>query len=290
MAAYTRALENLRQQIQSTNVVEKAQQAAMPTTSSGFMPRVKTSVQIEAPDIQYEPLNFARDSMSEIVSARKRFEEELVKNTEKTIEQKNKVKEEITKGFLSKRESKADDEIDRSVLFDGAGGGESPNAMRGPAGGPAPARAEEGTLLALIDRTEGAGNYSTLFGHSQRDSGQFAGVDVTQMTLAEVKEFSNPRGAYGQWVKGQVGRVATPMGRYQIVGTTLRNVQEALNLPDDTLFSPQVQDQMADYLIRQRLASANSMEGKMRALRAEWEGFKHVSDSALMAAIRRYEQ
>lgn len=149
-------------------------------------------------------------------------------------------------------------------------------------------RAPESELHGLIDRTEGAGNYDTLFGHSQR-SGRFSGVRVSQMTLGQVKEFSSTSGSYGQWVKGEVGRVATPMGRYQIVGTTLRRLQEKMGLSDDTIFSPQLQDAMASELMRERLSGKTSNSAKMAALRQEWEGFKHVSDAELTRAIVAFE-
>lgn len=143
-------------------------------------------------------------------------------------------------------------------------------------------------LFGLIDKHEGAGNYDTLFGHSQ-NGGRFDGVRVSDMTLAELEQFANPSGAYGQWVKGQVGRVATPMGRHQIVGTTLRRTANAMGLSPDTKFTPQLQDSMANYLARQRLSGLSSPAAKRAALRAEWEGFKNVSDSALDAAIAHFE-
>ena len=144
-------------------------------------------------------------------------------------------------------------------------------------------------ILALLDRTEGGGNYDTLFGHSQRPGGQFAGVKITEMTLGELREFANVRGAYGQWVKGQVGRVATPMGRYQFVGTTLFALADKLGIPDTAVFTPELQDALFAYHARVTLSRRNTIEGKRAAMRAEWEGFKHVSDAELDAAIRAFE-
>jgi hypothetical protein len=144
-------------------------------------------------------------------------------------------------------------------------------------------------FLPLLDKHEGGGRYDTLFGHAQRNDSPFKGVDVTQMTLGELRQFTDPKGEYGQWVRGQVGRVATPMGRHQIVGTTLRNAAKTMGLSDDTRFTPAVQDDIAAHLARQRLSRASSMEGKIRGLRAEWEGFKHVSDNDLAAAIQQFE-
>lgn len=144
------------------------------------------------------------------------------------------------------------------------------------------------SLLGLMDRYEGGGRYDTLFGHSQR-SGPFAGVDVSQMTIGQAKEFSSPKGQYGQWVKGKIGRVATPMGRHQIVGTTLRNAAEQMGLSDDTPFNQETQDAIFQHLANQRLAGASTPAQKRAAMRAEWEGFKKVSDVDLDAAIAEFE-
>jgi hypothetical protein len=169
----------------------------------------------------------------------------------------------------------------------------------GPSGAPGAAPADGNSAMAaflpLLDKHEGGGRYDTLFGHAQRNDTPFKGIDVTQMTLGELRQFTDVNGAYGQWVKGQLAksgqqaRVATPMGRHQIVGTTLFNAAKAMNLPDNTVFSPAVQDNIAAHLARQRLASSNTLDGKIRGLRSEWEGFKHVSDVDLAAAIHQFE-
>lgn len=151
-----------------------------------------------------------------------------------------------------------------------------------------------GSLMDLLDATEGGSRYDTLYGNAQ-NGGRFDGVDVTKMTLGQVYDFSAPDGEYGQWVKqrladsGQEPRVATPMGRGQIVGTTLRGAAKELGLPDDTVFGPKVQDQIIGHLAQRRLSSAKTPIAKRAALRSEWEGFKRVSDEALDAAIAKYE-
>lgn len=143
-------------------------------------------------------------------------------------------------------------------------------------------------LLGLIDANEGGGRYDTLFGHSQ-NGGRFGGVDVTKMTVADALAFASPSGEYGQWVKGKVGRVATPMGRYQIVGTTLRGAVDELGIAPDTLFDAKTQDTIAGHLAKRRLSGAQSPAAKRAAMRAEWEGFKNVDDATLDAAIARFE-
>lgn len=131
------------------------------------------------------------------------------------------------------------------------------------------------SLMDLVDKTEGAGSYDTLFGHSQKND--FVGTKVSQMTIGELKKFSN--GAYGDWSKQQLGYKATPMGRYQIVGQTLEATAKALGLPDDTVFSPAVQDKMFLYLAN------NASKKGLTGLRNEWEGFKNVPDDVLQTAL-----
>ena len=135
----------------------------------------------------------------------------------------------------------------------------------------------------LIDKTEGGGSYSTLFGHSQKD--RFKGVDVSKMTIGQLKSFADPDGAYGQWVKGQVGRVATPMGRYQIVGTTLRAAAAEMGVGDDVRFTPAIQDKFFQHLLKKALARGANTGEKIANVRNEWEGFKHVPTMELARLI-----
>ena len=149
-------------------------------------------------------------------------------------------------------------------------------------------------LVNLLDKYEGGGRYDTLFAHSQRKGGAFEGVDITQMTINDVLRFADVNGKYGNWVKselarqGQKPRIATPMGRGQIVGTTLKKAVAALGLDGNTLFDANTQNNIIDYLARQRIASSNTMAGRRAALRAEWEGFKSVPNSELDKVILQY--
>lgn len=91
------------------------------------------------------------------------------------------------------------------------------------------------------------GSYNTLFNNSQMPGKPFEGTKVSQMTLDQLYDFSNPSGAYGQYVKGvnPENRVATPMGYFQIVGDTLRDFAGQLGLPGDTVFNKDVQEKLA---------------------------------------------
>ncbi|MGO7979558.1 lytic murein transglycosylase [Rhizobium johnstonii] len=140
------------------------------------------------------------------------------------------------------------------------------------------------SFLSAVDQEEGAGNYDTLFGHAQKN-GPFAGTSVSSMPIRDVIAFTDPSGPYAQSVKGQIGRVATPVGRYQVVGTTLRNAVGAIGLDPSAPFDRNAQDAIGAYLARQRIASANSLPGQIAALRQEWHGFKNVPDAQMAQVV-----
>jgi len=146
-----------------------------------------------------------------------------------------------------------------------------------------------GDLQSLVDQTEGAGDYNTLFGFAQDKDTPFKDVDVTKMTIGELEAFTDPSGEYGQWVKARnKGVVGTPLGRYQIIGSTLKDVSEALGFDKDTVFTPEVQDQMFAYLVSRRLNKAKTDTQMLSELRNEWQGFKSVDDDTLLAAAKQF--
>lgn len=151
---------------------------------------------------------------------------------------------------------------------------------------------QRGGRQGLVDKYEGAGRYDTLFGHSQRSGGAFAGTDVSTMSIGQLDQFANQ---YGPWVReelarqGQDPRIATPMGKFQIVNSTLQSAAKEMGLSRDTVFTPQVQIAVASHIADKALAGPKTMAGKMDAIRGQWEGFKKASDQELSAAITAYE-
>lgn len=89
---------------------------------------------------------------------------------------------------------------------------------------------------------ESGGDYNALFGFSNRPGGQFANTRLTDMTVSEALQFADPSGPYAATVRGQVGRTATPMGAYQVVGTTLRAAAQGLGLTGNERMTPELQD------------------------------------------------
>lgn len=129
-------------------------------------------------------------------------------------------------------------------------------------------------LIGLYEGTDrGRGYNETL------DYGRWTGgpVNLTQMTLREVRALQDKmrtpenRALYGN------GKGSSAVGRYQIVSSTLDDLINSLGLSRDERFTPELQDRLADELIRRRGRNA---EG----LRNEWEGLRRAPDALIGAA------
>ena len=116
---------------------------------------------------------------------------------------------------------------------------------------------------------ESGGDYDALYGYQNRPDGKFSGVKVSEMPIADVIKFTSPCGTYGQYVKGQVGRVATPVGAYQVVGSTLRGAVEALGLDPSQKFDKATQDKIGQYILKTQGTGAWEGYGKGGAAMAQ---------------------
>lgn len=113
---------------------------------------------------------------------------------------------------------------------------------------------------------ESGGDYDALFGYQNRPNGAFSNVKVSDMSLAQVLDFTNPKGAYGQYVAKnrpdpEMG-VATPVGAYQVVGSTLRKAVEALGLDPNQKFDKATQDKIGQYILKTQGTGAWEGYGK----------------------------
>ena len=117
---------------------------------------------------------------------------------------------------------------------------------------------------------ESGADWNALFGYQNRKGGKFSHVKPSEMTVDQWLEFQDPNGPYGQWVKANrpdpENGVATPMGAYQIVGSTLRELKRDLGLKGDEVMSPEFQDYLAQEIYRRQGAGA-------------WQGYKGPRDS-----------
>lgn len=107
-------------------------------------------------------------------------------------------------------------------------------------------------LAPKIKARESGGDYDALYGFSNREGGAFSGTKVTDMTVDQAIQFSDPSGPYGQWSKDKLGYVATPMGAYQIVGSTLQDIKEGMGLTGGEQMTPDLQEAMGKWLYQNR--------------------------------------
>tara|TARA_R110000772_G_scaffold25319_2_gene66161 strand:+ start:1821 stop:3773 length:1953 start_codon:yes stop_codon:yes gene_type:complete len=144
-------------------------------------------------------------------------------------------------------------------------------------------------FIQAIDKVEsGTGGYNTLYANA--DSTEFSDVKVSEMTLDELVTFSRPSNDYGRWVKPRLaedsyarkkGYTSTPMGKYQIVGTTLKTAMKQMGLDGSEVFTPELQDRMAMHIGKKALGNKTG-KAAISALKKTWEGFKKVSDEDLL--------
>jgi len=153
--------------------------------------------------------------------------------------------------------------------------------------------AEGSATQAAFIEYEGK-NYNTLYGNFETGNTPFKDYQVSTKTVGELIEFSRASGAYGQYVKPRLGKAtyaykngltSTPMGRYQIIGATMRDTVNRMGLPTNTIFSKDVQDEMFLFLAREKIEMGKTPRAKRQNLRGLWEGFKKVTDAELDAVI-----
>jgi hypothetical protein len=142
------------------------------------------------------------------------------------------------------------------------------------------------TTSQLLDKFEGGGDYNALLDFSNRAGGPFAGTNVSEMTIGQLKNFADSD--YADYSRKQLGYKATPMGRFQFVGSTLASVAERMGLPDDTVFTPEVQNDMFIFHAKEVMAG-KSEAGKRAALKSTWEGLRKATDAELNQMIAEIE-
>jgi hypothetical protein len=101
---------------------------------------------------------------------------------------------------------------------------------------------------AKIIQRESGGDYDALFGFANRGDGPFADTKLTNMTVDQAINFSQPSGDYANYTKGKLGYVATPMGAFQIVGSTLNSAKAEMGLTGNEVMTPELQERIAKHL------------------------------------------
>ena len=134
-------------------------------------------------------------------------------------------------------------------------------------------------IRAGIFAGESGGDYDALFGFSNRPGRAWSHIKPSQMTVGQVLELQSARGpgSYGQWTKDQLGRsgqrarIATPVGAYQVVGTTLKHAVNALGLDPNIPFNQETQDRIGQWILEQQGTGA-------------WEGYRGPGDPSTLQA------
>ena len=127
---------------------------------------------------------------------------------------------------------------------------------------------------------ESSNNPDALWKQSQKET--FKNFTPTQSTLKEVLEFTEFDGEYADWSRqqGQNKTTHTPVGKYQFVGATLRDIKKRgglddLNITDNTIFTEQVQDKLFEWYIKDTIKSVGinaTQEDKREKIRTRFEG------------------
>jgi len=152
-----------------------------------------------------------------------------------------------------------------------------------------PAYIQEGSAFRQALADQEAESYSTIFGNTEKEGKKFAGKDITSMKMSEVFDFVKPGGAFNKYNKDTFGKNTTAIGKYQMVGATLRdlrdrNILDKLGIKEDTPFNRETQDKIAMYLAERRV-KGKSLEDARKGMRNEWEGFKKLNNEELDAII-----
>ena len=152
-----------------------------------------------------------------------------------------------------------------------------------------PAYIQEGSAFRQALADQEAESYSTIFGNTEKEGKKFAGKDITSMKMSEVFDFVKPGGAFNEYNKDAFGKNTTAIGKYQMVGATLRdlrdrNILDKLGIKEDTTFNRETQDKIAMHLAERRV-KGKSLEAARKGMRDEWEGFKKLDNEELDAII-----
>jgi len=134
-----------------------------------------------------------------------------------------------------------------------------------------------------------AKNYRTLFGNAEEKKTPFKDVDITTMPMKDIFDLVKKNGKFHKFNLAK-GKDTTAIGKYQMVGNTLRdlkdrNILKDLGIDDDTIFNENTQDKIAVHLAERRVRSRFSIAEARKEMRDEWEGFKKLSDKELDTII-----
>ena len=133
----------------------------------------------------------------------------------------------------------------------------------------------------VVEGTDDEGGYNRLLDFGE--NGEFnSNKPLTEMTVAEAVEFGTSE-AYRNYSREVLGRgpeekPSTPMGKYQVLGTTLAELVKLGIVEPDAKFNVATQEKIGDYLITQKRGYSDYQSGDItlaefeRNLGKEFEG------------------
>ena len=135
-----------------------------------------------------------------------------------------------------------------------------------------------------------AKNYRTLFGNAEEKKTPFKNLDITTMPMKDIFDLVKKNGKFHRFNLAK-GKDTTAIGKYQMVGNTLRDLKDRgilkdLGIDDDTLFDENTQDNIALHLAERRVRPKFSISEARKEMRDEWQGFDRLSDKELDAIIK----
>ena len=249
-----------------------------------------------------------KDRLKEEKAERKRIREEQREKEKKDQENRNTAKAAIAQAQLPSSPEifqqafvMAQGGADQSKIYDYfiSGINKGDIEMVGPEQGPG----MPSNTNILTDLESGSGGSNALLNQSQNS--QFSDINVSTMPISEVMAFQQKRGAgsYHAWSKENMpdgteakeqGLGSTPVGKYQFVGDTLKDLKEngtldELGITDDTIFDEKTQDALFVRYAQDRLKGKTTDGERIAEMRNIWEGLKKASDEEVLSVIAGIE-
>lgn len=128
---------------------------------------------------------------------------------------------------------------------------------------------------------------------------QFKDVKVSEMTIKEVLNFTKLNGEYGNAVQEQRGGrakdFATPVGKYQLTGTLIREIIRDSDLFTEedlsTLkFDTETQDKMFDWKVNDLTKNKTTSKEILAVLKNTWVGLDNAEDYEILSAFKEWKE
>ncbi|WP_353641962.1 phage tail tape measure protein [Mesorhizobium sp. WSM2239] len=124
-------------------------------------------------------------------------------------------------------------------------------------------------LIGFAEGTDKGRGYNETLGYGAFSGGakNLVGMTLDEIDALQSSMLQHPDNTFN----------SSALGRYQIVQKTLRGLRNEMGLSGSETFSPELQDRLAQQLLRRR---GNDVGG----LRNEWEGLRRIDDATIRRA------